>query len=122
MNGSQVTIAAPLTSRRATHARLLVLLVASPLAGCSSSGTGPSGAHTAGKAKPRSEIVIAMLPKLTNIAYFRASREGAKKAADELGVKLIYDGPTDPSARDQNNFMESRFSPGTATLPKAAAT
>jgi rhamnose transport system substrate-binding protein len=50
---------------------------------------------------------IAMLPKLTNIAYFRASQEGAKKAADELGVKLIYDGPSDPSASDQNNFIKT---------------
>jgi ABC-type sugar transport system substrate-binding protein len=64
-------------------------------------------AHSPGKAKPRDQIVIAMLPKLTNIAYFRACQEGAKKAAAELGVKLVYDGPSDPSASDQNKFIET---------------
>jgi rhamnose transport system substrate-binding protein len=81
-----------------------VALFAIALAGCA-----PDSAvqHAGGKGKPRDQIVIAMLPKLTNIAYFRACQEGAKKAAAELGVRLIYDGPTDPSASDQNKFIES---------------
>jgi rhamnose transport system substrate-binding protein len=82
-------------------------LLACVVAGCTSDATSSSGGHAAGKSKPRSQIVIAMLPKLTNIAYFRASHEGAKKAADELGVKLIYDGPSDPSASAQNSFIET---------------
>jgi ABC-type sugar transport system substrate-binding protein len=48
-----------------------------------------------------------MLPKLTNIAYFHACQDGAKRAADELGIKLIYDGPSDPNASDQNKFIET---------------
>jgi rhamnose transport system substrate-binding protein len=78
-------------------------------AGCPHDTSGPmtKGSGASGKAKPRSEMVIAMLPKLTNIAYFRACQDGAKKAADELGVKLIYDGPADPSASDQNKFIET---------------
>ncbi len=77
--------------------------------GCSheSAATATRGGAAGGKAKPRNQIVIAMLPKLTNIAYFRACQEGAQKAADELGVKLIYDGPSDPSASDQNKFIET---------------
>jgi len=77
--------------------------------GCSheSAATVTHGAAAGGKGKPRNQIVIAMLPKLTNIAYFRASQEGAKKAAEELGVKLIYDGPSEPSASEQNKFMET---------------
>jgi rhamnose transport system substrate-binding protein len=84
-------------------------LVCSLLAGCSRESGGPAAKAGAapGKGKPRDQIVIAMLPKLTNIAYFRACQEGAKKAAAELGVKLIYDGPSDPSASDQNKFVET---------------
>jgi rhamnose transport system substrate-binding protein len=84
-------------------------LLAALAIGCANDASGPvsKGAATGGKAKPRDQLQIAMLPKLTNIAYFRASQEGAKKAADELGVKLIYDGPSDPSASDQNKFIET---------------
>jgi rhamnose transport system substrate-binding protein len=83
------------------------VLVLAALAGCGqeppSTGTGQAG----GAAKSRDQITIAMLPKLTNIAYFRACQEGAQKAAGELGVRLVYDGPTDPSASDQNKFIEA---------------
>ncbi len=78
-------------------------------AGCTNDSPAPAARSGAagGKAKPRDQIVVAMLPKLTNIAYFRACEDGAKKAADELGVKLIYDGPSDPNASDQNKFIET---------------
>lgn len=87
----------------------IVGLACALLVGCSSQSGGPAATTGAasGKGKPRDQIVIAMLPKLTNIAYFRACQEGAKKAAAELGVKLIYDGPSDPSASDQNKFVET---------------
>ena len=89
------------------------LALAAVLSGCSSDSAGPAarpGATAAGggaKPKARDQLQIAMLPKLTNIAYFRACQEGAQKAADELGVKLIYDGPSDPSASDQNQFIKT---------------
>ena len=51
--------------------------------------------------------VIAMLPKLTNIAYFDACHRGAQKAAEDLGVRLIYDGPREPSGSEQNKFIET---------------
>ncbi|HXY33167.1 MAG TPA: substrate-binding domain-containing protein [Planctomycetaceae bacterium] len=90
--------------------RLSILAVlAIVLAGCGQepAATGTGANHASGAPKPRDQIVIAMLPKLTNIAYFRACEEGAKKAAAELGVRLVYDGPTDPSASDQNNFIKA---------------
>jgi ABC-type sugar transport system substrate-binding protein len=48
-----------------------------------------------------------MLPKLINIDYFDACKRGAVKAADELGVTLIYDGPTEPSGSEQNKFFDT---------------
>src|SRR5262245_54576738 len=80
------------------------------LAGLASFGCGhpadqaPKETANAGESK---QIVIAMLPKLTNIAYFNACKEGAEKAAKELGVTLIYDGPTEPSGSEQNKFIET---------------
>jgi ABC-type sugar transport system substrate-binding protein len=53
------------------------------------------------------KIVVAMLPKLVNIDYFDACKRGATKAADELGVSLIYDGPTSPDGAEQNKFIDT---------------
>lgn len=53
------------------------------------------------------KIVIALLPKLTNIAYFDACHRGAQAAAEDLGVELIYDGPTEPSGSQQNKYIET---------------
>lgn len=53
------------------------------------------------------KLTIAMLPKLVNIDYFDACKRGAQKAAAELGVHLIYDGPTEPSGAEQNKFMDT---------------
>jgi len=41
------------------------------------------------------------------IDYFDACKRGAQKAAAELGVNLIYDGPTEPSGAEQNKFMDT---------------
>ncbi len=53
------------------------------------------------------KLTIAMLPKLVNIDYFDACKRGAQKTAAELGVTLIYDGPTEPSGAEQNKFMDT---------------
>lgn len=52
-------------------------------------------------------VSIAMLPKLINIDYFDACKRGAAKAAQETGVHLIYDGPTEPSGSEQNKFFDT---------------
>jgi len=52
------------------------------------------------------KVRIAMMPKLVGIDYFNACEVGAKKAATELGVELIYTGPTEPSAEKQNEFLK----------------
>ncbi len=75
------------------------LAVLALLTALSSCGSGTNAGNDA--------IVIAMLPKLKNIAYFDACHRGARQAADELGVKLIYDGPTEPSGSEQNKFMDT---------------
>ena len=62
------------------------------------------------------KVVIAMLPKLINIDYFDACKRGAVKAAEELGVTLIYDGPTEPSGSEQNKFIDTWLRQGVSAI------
>jgi rhamnose ABC transporter rhamnose-binding protein len=49
---------------------------------------------------------ICMMPKLVGIPYFNASEKGAKEAAEELGVKLNYNGPSEAKAAEQVQMIE----------------
>ena len=51
--------------------------------------------------------VIAMMPKAKGDPYFVSVRGGAEEAARELGVELIWDGPTSLEAAKQNEIVES---------------
>ena len=55
-----------------------------------------------GRRSRHGPITVAMMPKSKGNAYFIACRKGAEEAAKELGVKLIWDGPTDPDPAKQN--------------------
>ena len=49
---------------------------------------------------------VCMMPKLVGIPYFNASETGAKEAAEELGIDLVYDGPTEAKAALQSQMIE----------------
>jgi rhamnose transport system substrate-binding protein len=51
--------------------------------------------------------VIAVLPKAKGDPYFVSCRAGAEEAARELGVELIWDGPTSLDAAKQNELVEN---------------
>ncbi|HEY6346542.1 MAG TPA: substrate-binding domain-containing protein [Bryobacteraceae bacterium] len=51
--------------------------------------------------------VIAVMPKAKGDPYFISCRKGAEEAARELGVDLIWDGPTSLDAAKQNEIVES---------------
>jgi len=51
--------------------------------------------------------VIAMMPKAKGDPYFVSCRAGAEEAARELGVDLIWDGPTSLDAARQNELVEN---------------
>ena len=51
--------------------------------------------------------VVAMMPKAKGDPYFVSCRAGAEEAAKELGVELIWDGPTGLDAARQNEMVES---------------
>ena len=52
-------------------------------------------------------LVIGMMPKAKGDPYFVSCRAGAEEAARELGVDLIWDGPTSLDAARQNGLIEN---------------
>jgi rhamnose transport system permease protein len=58
-------------------------------------------------AVPARRPVIAMMPKAKGDPYFVSARKGADEAAAELGIELIWDGPTSLDAAKQNDLVES---------------
>jgi rhamnose transport system permease protein len=56
--------------------------------------------------------VIAVMPKAKGDPYFISARAGAEQAAKELGVELIWDGPTSLDASLQNELVESWITRG----------
>jgi len=67
----------------------------------------PSADPAATAAGARRRPVIAMMPKAKGDPYFVSCRKGAEEAARELGVDLIWDGPTGLDAAKQNEIIES---------------
>jgi rhamnose transport system substrate-binding protein len=71
-------------------------------------------------AAPGQKLVIAMLPKAKGNAYFLSCKAGADKAAKELGVDLLFDGPTDSNAAKQNEIVENWITLGVDAIAVAA--
>jgi len=63
----------------------------------------PTGTH---------KTVIAMMPKAKGDPYFISCRKGAEEAAKELGVELVWDGPTDLDPAKQNEVIEAWITSG----------
>jgi rhamnose transport system substrate-binding protein len=66
-------------------------------------------------AKPASaagQIQVAMMPKAKGDPYFISCRQGAEDAARELGVDLLWDGPTDLDPAKQNEVVEAWITRG----------
>jgi rhamnose transport system permease protein len=56
---------------------------------------------------PAHRPVIAVMPKAKGDPYFVSVRSGAEEAARELGVDMIWDGPTGLDAAKQNELVEN---------------
>ena len=57
-------------------------------------------------------IQVAMMPKAKGDPYFVSCRQGAEEAANELGVDLLWDGPTDLDPAKQNEVVEAWITKG----------
>jgi ABC-type sugar transport system substrate-binding protein len=77
------------------------------LAGCGAGNTtssqttaGSSGGSSGGK------YTIAIVPKLVGIPYFEAAQKGAEQAGKDLGVNVLYTGPTAADSAQQVKVVE----------------
>ncbi|MBO0801384.1 MAG: substrate-binding domain-containing protein [Blastocatellia bacterium] len=65
------------------------------------------------RGKPaRGKIQVAMMPKAKGDPYFISCRQGAEEAARELGVDLLWDGPTELDPAKQNEVVEAWITRG----------
>jgi rhamnose transport system permease protein len=64
-------------------------------------------------------VTVAMMPKSKGNAYFIACRKGAEEAARELGIKLIWDGPTEPDPAKQNEVIDTWITRGVDVIAVA---
>jgi rhamnose transport system permease protein len=89
---------------------LLVRNLRADASSAAPTGTGPPAA---------ARVTIAMMPKSLGNAYFKACRKGADEAAADLGVDLIWDGPTDPDPARQNEVVEAWITRGVDVIAVA---
>src|SRR5437870_10476001 len=71
----------------------------------------PSASQRAATA-PAHKPVIALMPKAKGDPYFVSCKQGADEAAKELGVELLWDGPTDLDPAKQNEVVEAWITRG----------
>lgn len=65
-------------------------------------------------------LLVAMMPKAKGNAYFLSCKVGAEQAAKELGVELLFDGPTDTNAAKQNEIVENWITLGVDVIAVSA--
>ena len=82
---------------------LLIRSLRQELKGSATQQNSSSSPATINGRKP----VIAMMPKAKGDPYFVSCKQGADEAAKELGVELLWDGPTDLDPAKQNEVVEA---------------
>lgn len=85
-------------------------------AGCKPSGDGSGGGGQSGAGK---RLTVAFLPKSKGNAYFVSCKQGAERAAGEMGVELIFDGPVNPDPARQSEIVENWISLGVDAMAVA---
>lgn len=70
----------------------------------------------AGEAK---RLTIALLPKSKGNQYFVNVEKGAREAAGEIGVELLFDGPTNTDPAKQNEIVENWITLGVDAIAAA---
>jgi ABC-type sugar transport system substrate-binding protein len=95
------------------------ILLASVLTlfGCSKSSDNASNVGSGGGNGKK--ITVALMPKSKGNAYFMSCKEGADEAQKELGVDVIFDGPTDPDPAKQNEIVENWITLGVDVIAVA---
>lgn len=61
---------------------------------------------------PAKGAKVGFMPKLVGIPYFNACKRGAEEAATELGILLVYNGPTKADASQQIDMLNQWIASG----------
>ncbi len=96
----------------------LILTAVSVTIGCNKSPE-PTHAPEAPKPKATKKLLIGFMPKSKGNAYFLSCKQGADEAAKELGIEMIFDGPTDPDPAKQNEIVEQWINLGVDAIAVA---
>jgi rhamnose transport system substrate-binding protein len=70
-------------------------------------GTNARPSDGRGPAPAAHRLVIGVMPKAKGDPYFVSCRAGAEEAAQELGIDLLWDGPTGLDAAKQNEIVDN---------------
>jgi rhamnose transport system substrate-binding protein len=81
------------------------------ITGCEKKPAGQSGSGD--------KVTIALLPKSKGNQYFVTCEKGARAAAQELGVELLFDGPTNTDPAKQNEIVENWITLGVTAIAAA---
>lgn len=65
-------------------------------------------------------LTIALMPKSKGNQFFLNVEKGARLAANEIGAKLLFDGPTDNDPAKQNEIIENWISLGVDVIAAAS--
>jgi rhamnose transport system permease protein len=76
-------------------------------AGGSAAGSGSGGDQA---------LTVAMMPKNKGNPYFVSCKQGADEAAQQLGVRLLWDGPTETDPAKQNDVVEAWITRGVQAI------
>jgi len=101
--------------KRSQFIPALFVLPFALLSGCEKSSA-PSGAAEAKAAK---KLTIAFMPKSKGNSYFVACEKGAREAVKEVGVELLFDGPTNTDPAKQNEIVENWITLGVDVMAVA---
>ncbi|MFN7929635.1 MAG: substrate-binding domain-containing protein [Blastocatellia bacterium] len=67
------------------------------------------------------KLTVAVMPKAKGDPYFASCRQGAEAAAKELGIELLWDGPTDLDPAKQNEVVEAWITRGVDVIAVAVS-
>jgi rhamnose ABC transporter rhamnose-binding protein len=76
-------------------------------------------AATGSGQKSGDKLTIALLPKSKGNQYFAACERGAREAEKELGIELLFDGPTNTDPAKQNEIVENWITLGVDAIAAA---
>jgi ABC-type sugar transport system substrate-binding protein len=91
---------------------LFVTLGVAFFAACEKKSSGPAPAT-------EKKLTIALLPKSKGNQYFVTCEKGAREAAKELGIELLFDGPTNTDPAKQNEIVENWITLGVDAIAAA---